>query len=211
MARTFTLSRGLAQILDRIARDSLESGATRADVLRESIALYHFLDRHRPADGKLGYLDATGRAVELALPFPVGVVPEAAAMGGEGAAPLEANLTEEAERATGGGSVVERGTFLQRSGANQFLVLMGFALAVLLFLFVYLWFATPAWPPLARTGSPADSIVVRRIFEAHEAVFANFIDGVEKILIAFVLPLATAVLGYMFGTSTSGTAEETPP
>ncbi len=93
---------------------------------------------------------------------------------------------------------------------------------VLAALFGYLIWETVRVPHLTPR-MPADSasvirdtVIARLLLEQRQAVFSNFGTGVEKIVIAFLLPLLTAILGYLFGTqagSTSGNGsgdEDTP-
>lgn len=108
------------------------------------------------------------------------------------------------EHAVGGppiiaGAISERGTFLQRSGVQLFLVVMAMTLVTLVGLFVYVVAATPALPGPAELRAPGDTAVVRLIAAERQAVFANFITGVKEIVVAFFPPLITGLLGYIFG------------
>lgn len=113
-----------------------------------------------------------------------------------------------------------KGTFLQESGVRIFKWMLWLTSFVLAALFAYLIWETLRVPhltprmPADSAGAIRDTVMARLLLEQRQAVFSNFGTGVEKIVIAFLLPLLTAILGYLFGTqagSTSGSGDEDVP
>jgi len=95
----------------------------------------------------------------------------------------------------------QEGTFLQRAGLGLFYRVLLATTSVLLFLFGYLFWGTPPYPDTSQSsGVLPDSLSFRLIAEQRSEVFQNFIEGVERIVVAIFLPLLTAILGYLFAT-----------
>jgi hypothetical protein len=97
------------------------------------------------------------------------------------------------------GSVREQGTFLQRSGVNLFYAMLILTAVILIALFLYLLIDTPAFS--ISPSSALDENTGKTLLQERQTVFTNFLSGIEKIVIAFCLPILTAILGYLFGTS----------
>lgn len=94
------------------------------------------------------------------------------------------------------GQVHEKGTFLQRSGVNLFYAVLSLTTLILIGLFLYLFIMTPSYSPTAYL----DTNTNQGLIQERHVVFSNFTSGIEKIIIAFCLPILTAILGYLFGT-----------
>ena len=72
---------------------------------------------------------------------------------------------------------------------------------VLVLLIVYLFVQMPAMPATSSGAlSTSDTVALRVSAEQRSIVFQQFITSVEKVIIAFFLPMLTAILGYLFGT-----------
>lgn len=108
------------------------------------------------------------------------------------------NLLDLAKRTAPEGSVHQKGTFLQRSGVNLFYAVLALTGLVLLALFLYLLIKVPQFSISPSTALDANTAQV--LLQERQTVFTNFLSGVEKIIIAFCLPILTAILGYLFGT-----------
>lgn len=113
-------------------------------------------------------------------------------------APETVSLTALTREVAPTGSVSERGTFIQRAGVNLFYSILLLTALILLGLFLYLLLKTPALS--ISPSSEIQAATVQVITQERQIVFANFLSGIEKIIIAFCLPIITAILGYLFGT-----------
>jgi hypothetical protein len=97
-------------------------------------------------------------------------------------------------------------TYLQRAGVKLFRWVLWSTMAALAALFLYLlWqlWKTPALENL-QSGTAIDTTLLRVAVEQREAVFDNFLEGVRTVIVNVFLPLLTAILGYIFGTSDAG-------
>jgi hypothetical protein len=118
-----------------------------------------------------------------------------------GSAPVRVELEDLASEELGPkGSIKERGTFLQRAGVSLFYWVFGATILVLLTLTVYTIVRTPTLPPVS-TGTAADTIAYRLISAERQVIFDNYMEAVQAVIVAVLLPLLTAILGYLFGTA----------
>ena len=111
-------------------------------------------------------------------------------------------LTDLADSFVPEGTIHEKGTFLQRAGVKLFYRVLSLTALVILALFIYLLMETPSFPKTETlsASAPTDSLTFDRIVSQRKAVFENFIDAIDKIVVGILLPLLTAILGYLFGT-----------
>jgi hypothetical protein len=91
------------------------------------------------------------------------------------------------------GSVSEKGSFLQKSGVNLFYAMLGLTTIILTSLVLYLLLITPSM-------SVSNGLDEKTLLQERQTVFSNFLSGIERLVIAFCLPILTAILGYLFGT-----------
>ncbi len=108
------------------------------------------------------------------------------------------NLLELTKNIAPEGSVREKGSFLQRSGVALFYAMLILTALILIALFLYLLIKTPSFSISPSTA--LDATTTQTLLQERQSVFTNFISGIEKIVIAFCLPILTAILGYLFGT-----------
>jgi hypothetical protein len=98
------------------------------------------------------------------------------------------------------GSIIPPGTYLQWAGMKLFSWIAWITVGILTALFLYLLLATPTLPKLSSTATVADSVTAHLVIDQRAAVFGNFLNGLEKLILNFCLPLMTGILGYLFGT-----------
>jgi len=108
------------------------------------------------------------------------------------------NLEQLADKALPPEGLLEKGSFLQNTGRNLFYAVLIFTALVIIGLFAYLIIATPSYGLTPST--PLNTETSAALIQERQVVFSNFITGIEKIVIAFCLPILTAILGYLFGT-----------
>src|SRR5579862_91445 len=185
MSATFTIDDSLVAELDRLASVVRPPHNTRVAALRDAIALYYFSWKARPKDNILTYTTWSNTEAKLELPFespppgPPLVPAAAAAFALPVAGASAATLSDVANQISQPSDVVQRGSYLQRAGKDQFLILAVLAALVLMAFFIYLGLELPHFPSSSQITA-ADTLAMRLITEQRQAVFTNFIAGIDK-------------------------------
>jgi uncharacterized membrane protein len=96
-------------------------------------------------------------------------------------------------------SVHQRGSYLERAGVSLFVYVLVLTMVVLAVLFTYLFVETPAWTLPASGGGAVDTLQLRLVSEQRELAFERFLRATERIVSSTLLPVLTAILGYIFG------------
>lgn len=94
---------------------------------------------------------------------------------------------------------------IQRAGVYLTWGVLGLITLFLLVMLVYLWTREPAVGALARgasaTGTAPPDTVAFRLHATDQAAFREFwLKIVQMVLLNVLLPVLTALLGYIFGT-----------
>jgi hypothetical protein len=106
-------------------------------------------------------------------------------------------------------SEVDKGSFISRTGKALFYWVLFATCLALVGLFYYLFQNTPA--PVVPTKQDSTGVALsvelaKVLADQRAAAFANFVTGIEKLIVGVFLPILTAILGYLFGR-----AEATKP
>jgi hypothetical protein len=65
----------------------------------------------------------------------------------------------------------------------------------------YLYWQLNGVRPVGAGPAATDTVLAALLSAQRQEVFANFIAGVETLIVGVFLPLLTAILGYIFGTT----------